>query len=73
VGLPGERRSSILKEGFLPLIEQGRVDLVLLAHLGDGDLVQQVLREDFDLFFGTAMFACRLILVAHALFLVEEK
>jgi hypothetical protein len=49
------------------------VDLVLLAHLGDGDLVLQMLPDDFDLFFWTAMFARRLLLVAHALFLVEEK
>jgi hypothetical protein len=73
VGLLGKRRSSILKEGFLPLVKQRGVDPFLLADLGDGLTLQQVPAQDFDFFFGAVVPSNVLMFVIHALFLFKEK
>jgi hypothetical protein len=53
----GEGRRSVLKEFFLPAVEQRGVDVVLVAEGGDRDGLQQVLSEDGDLLLGGEMTA----------------
>ena len=42
----------------LPLVEEAGLDLVLLAQIGDGDLVRQVAAQDGGLLVGAEMAAC---------------
>ena len=53
--LPREGGLTVLEELLLPVVEQARRDLVLLADLGNRNLLQQVQPEDFDFIFGAEM------------------
>src|ERR1700744_906217 len=43
-----EGRGSILKKGLLPLVKERRVDLVLVAHVGDRCVLDEVFTKDGD-------------------------
>lgn len=50
-----EGRRSVLKEGFLPLVEERGMDLVLVADGGDGLPLDEVQPQEADFFFGAVL------------------
>src|ERR1700722_6174848 len=47
-----EGGGAVLEELLLPEVKQGRLELVLVAEIGDGHLVDQMASEDGDLLRG---------------------
>jgi hypothetical protein len=56
-GLAVEGGRAVLEEQLLPGVEQGGLELVLIAKVGDGHLVDQVTPEDGDLLEGRVVLA----------------
>src|ERR1700712_2562977 len=57
VALALEGGGAVLEEGPLPGVEDGGLELVLVAEVGDGDLVDEVTAEDGDLLGGGVVLA----------------
>jgi len=64
-----ERSHSVFEEHLLPIVEDGGLELVLLAQLRDRDLVDQMPFEDRD-FLGRGVVLSRLAHVGAPLFTV---
>src|SRR5262249_4513271 len=60
-----EGGAAVLEELPLPGVEGSGLELVLVAQVGDGDLLDQVTAEDRDLLGGGEVFAA----LAHGVFL----
>ena len=56
-----EGQVGVLEELTLPQVEQGGVDLELIAHGGDGDAFEKVAFDDGDLLLGGEMAASLLV------------
>jgi len=48
---------SVFKELLPPAIEDGRLEMIFITDRRDGHLIEQVLSQDDDLFFGAIVFA----------------
>jgi hypothetical protein len=47
-----EGGGAVLEENLLPVVEEGRLDAVLIAQVGDRDLLQEVAAQDGELLLG---------------------
>ena len=53
----GKSSGSVLKEGFLPLVEEGWMDLMLVAQIGDRGVFEEMFAQDGDFLFWRVMTA----------------